>query len=482
LPEHRILLIDDDLADRLLARRVIRQAARQLGDPFRLLEAGSGPEALEAITAFAPTLILLDMRMPVLDGAAVLRQLRERSDLGEPIIVILSNASAPSDRRRAREAGCDGYLVKPLREADVVKWLQPAVPTGLGADSDELAMHRALLQMLPGIAVLIFDGDCRYRLAVGPALSKHGWSEEMLLGRTVEEVFPPAVVARLKPFYDDALAGRSHRYSFTDTSGNQYEVVTRPLAVSGESLGMLLIQDVTEAEARSAERDTAQAALLAAQAELTQWVQLGEHDVRAVLRQVSALGAMQASEPDELREFQDALHASVARVDRRVDLMIAFHQASDPLLHWQPIDVVRLLSQLQADRAAAVSATGATITAGAIPICAFDVDVLGRVLSVLLDNALANKSATRPLSIHLSAKLQDDGAVLRLCDTGRGLPAQRARLFEPSWSDGSSGSVGLGLALCRRLLDSAGGWIRATDTPGGGATFEVFLPNRASDN
>jgi two-component system, NtrC family, sensor histidine kinase HydH len=65
---------------------------------------------------------------------------------------------------------------------------------------------------------------------------------------------------------------------------------------------------------------------------------------------------------------------------------------------------------------------------------------------------------------------------LSIADNGRGLPqTDRERIFEPFFSTKETG-LGLGLAICRRIVDSHGGAIDASPRPGGGAVFIVFLP------
>jgi two-component system sensor histidine kinase HydH len=73
------------------------------------------------------------------------------------------------------------------------------------------------------------------------------------------------------------------------------------------------------------------------------------------------------------------------------------------------------------------------------------------------------------------------GVFLSVADNGRGLPAADAeRIFEPFFSTKETG-LGLGLAICRRIVESHGGWIEASKRSGGGALFMVFLPAKLPD-
>jgi CheY-like chemotaxis protein len=99
-----ILVVDDD--PEILA--MLRDFLESEGHVVRT--AANGAEALEALDEVAPALILLDMRMPVLDGWAFAERFRER-ELKYPIVVM---TAAESARRWAEEIGATGYIAKPF--------------------------------------------------------------------------------------------------------------------------------------------------------------------------------------------------------------------------------------------------------------------------------------------------------------------------------------------------------------------------------
>ena len=102
----KILLVEDheELWD-FLSRRLRRRG-------FVVALAHDGAQALDAVAAEAPDLVLLDMNLPVMDGWSVVRTLRERGDR-RPVIAVTAHAMA-ADRARALEAGCDEYHPKPV--------------------------------------------------------------------------------------------------------------------------------------------------------------------------------------------------------------------------------------------------------------------------------------------------------------------------------------------------------------------------------
>ncbi len=105
-----ILVIDDDPA--LLT--IVSDILEEEGYPVE--KASNGAEGLKVVDRVHPSLVVLDMRMPVLDGWGFARSLRERG-IKLPILVM---TAAQDARRWAQEIGADGFLAKPFNLLDLV--------------------------------------------------------------------------------------------------------------------------------------------------------------------------------------------------------------------------------------------------------------------------------------------------------------------------------------------------------------------------
>lgn len=103
-----ILYVEDNPDNRLLVKRIL------MVEGYNVLEAEDAAQALQLLKAEVPNLILMDINMPDIDGYALTARLREDSHLnGTPIVALTANVMR-GDRERSLEAGCDGYIQKPI--------------------------------------------------------------------------------------------------------------------------------------------------------------------------------------------------------------------------------------------------------------------------------------------------------------------------------------------------------------------------------
>jgi len=105
----KCILVVEDQADN---RRILRDLLVNAG--YELVEAESGEEAITAVTARRPDLILMDIQLPVIDGYEATRRIRSNPELKSvPIIAVTSYALA-GDEAKALAAGCTAYVTKPF--------------------------------------------------------------------------------------------------------------------------------------------------------------------------------------------------------------------------------------------------------------------------------------------------------------------------------------------------------------------------------
>ena len=103
-----VLVVDDSMLNRLLVAATLRR------EGYRILEATDGGSGLEAIAREHPDLVILDLQMPEMDGAEMMRRLRERSGASAPRVLLMTAMDETESAAKAREIGADAHLVKPF--------------------------------------------------------------------------------------------------------------------------------------------------------------------------------------------------------------------------------------------------------------------------------------------------------------------------------------------------------------------------------
>jgi two-component system, cell cycle response regulator DivK len=103
-----ILYIEDNADNRTLIRRIL------MAEGYEIAEAADADDGLEKLKSLHPDLILMDINMPHVDGYTLTAQIRAMPGFeGVPIVALTANVMR-GDRERSLEAGCDGYIQKPI--------------------------------------------------------------------------------------------------------------------------------------------------------------------------------------------------------------------------------------------------------------------------------------------------------------------------------------------------------------------------------
>ena len=107
MPE-KILVVEDNEQNRILMRQILTYHG------YDVLEAADGLTGLEMARAHTPALILLDIQMPVMNGFAVIRELRNNPELRKIKAIAVTSFAMKGDREKALQAGFDEYVTKPI--------------------------------------------------------------------------------------------------------------------------------------------------------------------------------------------------------------------------------------------------------------------------------------------------------------------------------------------------------------------------------
>jgi two-component system sensor histidine kinase KdpD len=213
------------------------------------------------------------------------------------------------------------------------------------------------------------------------------------------------------------------------------------------------------------------------------------HDIRTPLTSLfglaDALTLMQPPLPDQAREMAGAMRDQAMRLHRMVSnlLDMARLQSSQQAgqlamrLEWQPIEEVigasiQLLGQSLRQHTVKVHMPADP------PLLAIDAVLMERVFGNLLENA--SKYAPAGTDIHVRIEPETQHMLIRVCNDGPGFPVERLPhvfgVFERGVPESNIPGVGLGLSICRAIVEAHGGHIEALNPPEGGAEVRFTLP------
>jgi two-component system sensor histidine kinase HydH len=245
----------------------------------------------------------------------------------------------------------------------------------------------------------------------------------------------------------------------------KYQQAAEQLAAANLSL------KEAEAEVRRAER-------LAALGQLTAGLAHELRNPMSTMKTSADLLARNVSKENDIaRETAGYIQEEVDRTNSLITRFLDF--ARPQHLKLEPGDLTAMLDRAidRFDREKSGAAAGISVYKNYspdIPAVAFDAELMERVISNLIMNAV---QASRPGGmVTVTTRLDDGTAEIAVIDRGAGIdPKNLESIFNPFFTTKSDG-VGLGLAICSKIVDEHGGQITVESTPGEGSAFRVLIP------
>jgi len=367
-PQSIILNVEDNDASRYAKSRILRRAG------YVVEEAKTGEAALQRIAQEPPDLVLLDVKLPDLDGFEVCRRIKTDPTTASIIVVQMSAAFVEkSDRVRGLEGGADGYLTEPLESEEL------------------LATIKAFIRL-----------------------------------RQTEE--------RLQ---------KANR--------------------------------VLERQAVELRRSNE---------ELQQFAHVASHDLQEPLRMVTNYVQLLAKRhrgkfDAEADEFIGYAVEGVTRMQELIAALLEYSRVQMREQAFALIDCEEVLAHVLLLLRTKIEETKAVVTHDSLPSVLADATQLGRVFQNLLSNAF-KFHGLQPPQVHLSAKLVGQEWVFAVKDAGIGIEPRFGErifvIFQRLHTRSEFPGTGIGLALCRRIIERHGGRIWVESEPGQGSTFYFTLP------
>jgi signal transduction histidine kinase len=220
-------------------------------------------------------------------------------------------------------------------------------------------------------------------------------------------------------------------------------------------------------------------------AELEQFASVASHDLQEPLRKVQTFAAqLTATEHDRLSaQGQDFLHRmsdAAGRMRTLIDDLLMFSRVSTKGLPFVAVDLSEVVAQVLVDLELSIEESGARVTIDGLPTVEADPVQMRQLLQNLLGNALKFRREGVVPELQVCARVTDQLTVLTIKDNGIGFDEQYASrifgAFERLHGARAYPGTGIGLALCRKIVERHHGTISAESEVGNGATFTVRLP------
>jgi light-regulated signal transduction histidine kinase (bacteriophytochrome) len=182
----------------------------------------------------------------------------------------------------------------------------------------------------------------------------------------------------------------------------------------------------------------------------------------------------------ETQEYVGFIVQAALKIKRLLRDLLVYTKLDQPMVIQENVACERLIQDVLDQFRTAIAETSATITYDPLPMVNADPDRLGQVFTHLIDNALKFRNGDLPPQIHIAARKDNGAWRFSVRDNGVGIDsayhARIFRVFERLNSQQAYAGTGIGLAICKKIIEGHGGRIWVASEVGKGTTFYFTLP------
>lgn len=372
--------------------------------------------------------------------------------------------------------------------------------TTLQLDKSE-SIYRTIAKNVPDSAVFLFDKNMELLLLEGPAISKIDPERVLAEGASLESMFADDYT-RASELYQSALEGNDNRYDKI-INGKTFKITYNPVysSSSQEVFGvMIVMHDITDIKKAHQKLESKVSELNRSNSELEQFAYVASHDLQEPLRKIRAFGDRLQSKyslqlPADGIDYINRMQNASERMQILIDDLLTFSRISKPNEEFKTVNVKEIIKGVLLDleitiekKNAKTQITGEQILK-AIPsqIRQLFQNLISNSLKFTKENTVPEVSITieRVKGADFSSALlplQNDKEYCKiaLSDNGIGFNNEYAEkiftLFQRLHTRNEYEGTGIGLAVCKKIVENHAGYIEASGKEGEGAAFNIFIP------
>ena len=354
--------------------------------------------------------------------------------------------------------------------------------------SDALEYNKTLIDS-SSLGIRTYDADGQCILANESITRILGTTREQVLGENYNQLKSWKKSGLLESAREAVVSGNETRREIRtkNSAGKEIWLDCRftPFSSHGEPHLLVSVDDITISKQAEVNLKVYAAKLEQSNRDLQEFAYIASHDLQEPLRKVLAFGDRLASKygdvldetgGDYLKRMQDASQ----RMQTLINDLLSFSRVSTRAQPFTVVDMNSLVDNVISDLENQIDRTQGHVEVGNLPVIEADPTQMHQLLQNLITNALKfHQDGILPI-IQVSSQLMDSKCQINVKDNGIGFDIQYLdRIFKPfqrlHGRQEYEGS-GMGLAICRRIVERHSGEITAISTPGEGSTFIVTLP------
>jgi len=352
-------------------------------------------------------------------------------------------------------------------------------------------LYRTLIKSLPHADVALIDENLCPILMEGRPFRALALSEHVEEGTRLQDLLSQESLIRLEPILKDCLESKSRRLEL-EHDGHLYRVSFKPVRDENGQVNRVLMvsEDISIFKATQNDLRNKIYDLESANESLEQFAYVASHDLQEPLRKIRAFGdRLQTKYQEQLqetgRDYIDRMQNAAGRMQRLIDDLLKYSRVGRMHGGYHEVDMNELLADVKDVLAESMQESHAEVHVQQLPTIQANKQLMEQLFMNLISNAIKFRKEDTPPRIEIWAESDgktgaNAGYSFYVKDNGIGFDKKYLDrifdIFQRLHGRHQYSGTGIGLAICRKIVDTHGGDIYADSMPGEGATFIVKLP------